>query len=120
MSIRYPTLTSEVLIRQEWLAPGLERLSPASRSYLEVEANYVTLHIAVWTNREGVSGRIVIPAGVIPEEYRPQAAVRAPMRHTGQFVSALWGPTGQLAIEDRDLAEDSWLNGSIRAKRSAA
>lgn len=114
---RYPLQTYEEQITAGMLTEGVSFLGSSARTYIEVEPNYVTLHVAVSIDQDVATGRVVIPAGLIPEEFRPHAAVRAPIRHATAFVSGLWRDNGRLEIEGRPLPDGNWLNGAIRGKR---
>lgn len=117
MTAMYPLLTQEEPVTAAMLASGLAFMSPATRNYIEVLPNYVRLHLAVWTNRDGVTGRIIVPAGEIPEAYRPNFAVRGTMTHGNRPVTVLWRDNGQVEIEGAYLADQQLVNGMIEAKR---
>lgn len=119
MTALYPGLTHEEPITHSQLSVGLVPMTPAERCYLEVTPNYVRLHLAVWTNRDGVTGRIVIPAEEIPEAYRPRFAVRGTMTHGNQPRTVLWRDNGQVEIEGGYLADRDLLNGTVEAKRGS-
>lgn len=120
--LRYPgRLGTEPMA--SYLVAGVTPRGSALRTYLEVEPNHCTLHMAININQGQIGdSRRIFPVGGIPSDYWPAASEHGPMlTSAGGIFVAVDGDGGvQTSTGQPNLTAFSWLVGKIRYTRRTA
>lgn len=117
--LRYPGLLGTVPMA-EHLAVGVSPRGSAQRTYLEVEPNHCTLHMAVNVAQGQIGDpRRIFPVGGIPQEFWPAASEHeSVLTSAGGIYVAVDGDGGvQTSTGQPNLTAFTWLVGKIRYTR---
>lgn len=119
--VRYPDKVRIDPLADKFVA-GIAARGPGIRTFLEVEANKVTLHFAA-DAVSPTSSTLLFPAGTIAPEDAPASAERGLCALSGEPVFAVVGPAGSLAVDSaspRKLVAGDWIIGKVEWVRKPA